>query len=346
VADSRASRRLGATAFVVAAVAATVVIASLRGQDPRPAATVHIVGAGAAPASQAAGSAAASQVSGSAPAPEPSSSAPLKVFGSNASASEVAATAAGVISDLAPLTARDFARPIASYRAYALARVAHLRAAVRRLTVALASDDRPAATAAWQDADSTFMRIGAAYGALGPLGDAIASRGLGRIESGLWSGARPASLARFGARLRVDVARLGRVLRSAAIDPLTYATRAHEILEDVQRDRLSRRTPSDSGVRATADGVAATRVVLGTLRKVLAGRGDGPAQSAYWLGRLSTTLRRIRAAHGGRYPPMAALSRAEHERLTGGVGAALEALSGIPEELETTRPPVIPRLAP
>jgi hypothetical protein len=78
---------------------------------------------------------------------------------------------------------------------------------------------------------------------------------------------------------------------------------------------------------------------------VLAGRGDAMAQSEYWLGRLSSTLQAIRAAHRGSWPRQAGLSRAERQRLDGGVGAALEALAHIPEELETTRPPVIPRLA-
>src|ERR1700709_2254274 len=102
----------------------------------------------------------------------------LKVFGSTASAREVADIAAGVNGDLAPLTEHDFVAPVARYRSYATKHVAHLRAATRRLTAALERDDRAAAMAAWDDADSTFARIGAAYGALGPLGDAIENRGL------------------------------------------------------------------------------------------------------------------------------------------------------------------------
>jgi hypothetical protein len=326
--DPRVSRGLGASAFVVVAVAATVALASLRGDDPEPAKAARIVGAGAAPAAQG----------------------PIqprqKVFGTVASARDVAAIAAGVNGDLAPLSASDFKAPVARYRAYAVKLVPGLRAAMHRLTASLRRDDRSAAMAAWDDADSAFARIGAAYGALGPLGDAIGDGGLARIEAGLWSARRPRAIADDGVRLQVRVARLSGVLRSSPIDPLTFAIRAHEILEDVQRDRLSRPTPSGSGVRATADAVAATKVVLGTLRHVLAGRGDAMAQSEYWLGRLSSTLRAIHAAHGGgSWPREADLSRAERQRLNGGVGAALEALAHIPEELETTRPPVIPRLA-
>ena len=325
--DPRVSRGLGASAFVVVAVAAAIALASVHGGDPEPAKPVRIVGPGAAPAAQAPG--------------QPR----LKVFGTTASARDVAATAAGVNGELAPLSARDFTGPVARYRTYAVALVGRLRAATLRLAAALRRGDRPAAMAAWDDADSAFARIGAAYGALGPLGDAIDAGGLERVESGLWSGREPHALTGDGVRLHARIARLQGALRSAPIDPLTYAIRAHEILEDTQRDRLSRPTPSGSGVRATADAVAATKVVLGTLRNVLAGRGDAMAQSGYWLGRLSSTLRAIRTAHGGSWPRQADLSRAERQHLHGGVGAALEALAHIPEELETTRPPVIPRLS-
>jgi hypothetical protein len=98
-------------------------------------------------------------------------------------------------------------------------------------------------------------------------------------------------------------------------------------------------------VRATADGVAATTVVLNTLGSVLAGRGDALTQSRFWLRRLSGTLRAIRAAHGGSaYPAVDALSRREREALLGGVGAALEALRGIPGALETALPPKVERI--
>jgi high-affinity iron transporter len=137
------------------------------------------------------------------------------------------------------------------------------------------------------------------------------------------------------------VARLRRALPAQPITPLVYATRAHEILEDVQRDRLGSPTPSDDGVRATADGLAATREVLGTLAGLLAGRGDAQAQSQFWLRRLGATLAAIRAAHHGAYPRAARLTRSERERLDGDLGASLEALGGIPGELETQLPAMV-----
>ena len=120
-------------------------------------------------------------------------------------------------------------------------------------------------------------RIGAAYGALGSLGDEIGgdAGALPAIEAGLWGSAAPRSLASDSAggcsATSRGCARFSPTPRSTRS---TYATRAHEILEDVQRDRLTLGRPSDSGVRATADGVAATRVVLATLTPLLNGRGD------------------------------------------------------------------------
>ena len=46
----------------------------------------------------------------------------------------------------------------------------------------------------------------------------------------------------------------------------------------------------------------------------------------------------------GEWPTPQGLKRSDRERLTGGLGAALEALSGIPGALETQLPPTIPKL--
>jgi hypothetical protein len=326
------SRRTGAVAFVLAAVAATVAVVALinSGGSSAP----HIVGPGAAPAPAA---------------PAAQSATTGTVFDSASSPQQVADQASGVNgTELAPLRPAQFDAPVARYRRYARRRVATLAGDVRILTAALGANDRAAARAAWQRTDSSMNRIGAAYGALGTLGDEIDGfhGALPDIEAGLWGRAKPKTLTADAHRLAHDVARLRPVLAHAPIDPLTYATRAHEILEDVQRDRLTLHTPSDSGVRATADGVAATRVVLATLAPLLTGRGDAIIQSDYWLRRLSAELRAIRRAHGGRYPPVSQLSRREHETLDGVLGATLEALSGIPGELETQVVPTIPRITP
>jgi len=128
-------------------------------------------------------------------------------------------------------------------------------------------------------------------------------------------------------------------LRKAELAPVDYAIRAHEILEDVQRDRMADAT----GVRATADGVAATREVIGTLHGLLAGRGDSLQTVDSRLTQLERTLALIRREHGA-WPAPSSLPRAEHQRLLGQLGAALEALAHVPGALETTLPPTIPAL--
>jgi hypothetical protein len=335
----RSRRRTGAWVFVLTAVALAVG-AVLMLQSPATSRRVHIVGPGAAPPRQ--------------------SQAPTqaRIFNTRESPNELGALAVGAVSELAPIPPRAFDAPIARYRVYASGEAKALAAAAARLTSALRSGTRTQAQAAWAQTDSLFARIGGAYGALGTVGQELDGApgglplgardprfvGLQRIELGLWTGAAPASLVRFGALLQTDIGKLGQVLRTSPISPLTYATRAHEILEDVQRDRLTAVTPSDSGVRATADGAAATEVVLGTLSGLLAGRGDALAQSEYWLHQLGGTLATIRRDHGGRYPPVSGLSTTEHETLDGRLGATLEALEGIPGELETTRPPTLTRI--
>ena len=128
------------------------------------------------------------------------------------------------------------------------------------------------------------------------------------------------------------------------ITPLDYATRAHEILEDAQRDMLSDAVApwSGAGVHATAASLDATEVVIGTLRPLLAGRGALPPVETGLLG-LRRELDAVRRAHGGRLPATRALGRREREALSGSLGAALERLAAVPGALETRLPAAIPR---
>ena len=249
--------------------------------------------------------------------------------------------------DLTPLPDSAFQRPIAAYRDYAAGQAKVMAREVGALAATIRAGDRATARRDWHAAYATYMRIGAAYGALGDLDVAIDGRGNGlhRIERGLWTGERTSALVAPARRLERDVARLPHALRTGEITPLDYATRAHEILEDAQRDQMSGVAPqwSGAGVLATAADLSATRVVIGTLRRVLAGRGDALGQSSTRLAQLGAVLRRIHRDHGD-WPPLAKLTRAEHERLTGTLGATLETLSGLPGSLETALPPVIPRI--
>jgi high-affinity iron transporter len=342
----RASTGLRAGAFVALAVVLTLAIqlALHHGGGDAPS-LPRIAGPGAAPAATSGAGAQA------------------HVYGTGQDAQAVADLADGATgAAIAPLRPSRFDRPIAAYRAYARATAGTLAVRAAALERALASGNAGAARAAWQRADSSWRRVGAAYGALGALGDAIDGgagglprgagdpgwHGLRRIEHGLWpagsAAAAPRALVPVAHRLRADVARLRAVLPRSAITPLDYATRAHEILEDVQRDDFGAAVPSDSGVRATADGIAATRVVLRTLTPILSGRGDALAASDRALDRLAATLRALRRSHHGAYPTVAALSRTQRDHLLGRLGGALQALSGIPDELETRLPPRVARI--
>src|ERR1700742_2600820 len=189
-----------------------------------------------------------------------------KVAGTTMTAQQAADAAIedGRHPDLVPLSARDFDRPIARYRAYAVGQARLLARAARR--------------GEFGEAFDRWLLAGAAYGALGDL-DTQINEALDRHD---------------GPALAAAARRLPHALETAELEPLDYATRAHEILEDVQRDRLD----DASGVRATADGVAATRTVIGTLRDVLAGRGDVLQLLDTRLTRLERTLAGIRREHG------------------------------------------------
>ena len=147
-------------------------------------------------------------------------------------------------------------------------------------------------------------------------------------------------------KLTADVARLARLLPDVQIDPVDYATRAHEILEDALRDQLSGTDApwSGAGVLGISAGVVATTEVIKTLAPVLGAR-EGALQTVNAdLAGLRSTLTSIARAHGGSLPTTAELTQPESERLDGAIGQALEGLAQVPGALETTTAPVIPRI--
>ena len=242
----------------------------------------HIVGPGAAPA----------------PKRRPRHAAGARSSTGRDSPQQAADDATGDVGELAPLSPqrlRRADRALPRLRRGAQRRA--LTARVRELNRALRADDRAAARAAWQRADSTFARIGAAYGALGSLGDAIdgAPGGLARgarrpalhrpaaDRVGLWRGVAPARSC--PTRRACSATSRGCAASSQRAD------RPADLRDARARDPRGRParpahapTPSDSGVRATADGAR------GDARR--AGHADADArrprrrarpQSRYWL---------------------------------------------------------------
>jgi len=297
------------------------------------------------------------------------SSIPAKQYGNELSKQQGSATEDSATpgatpgAPITPVSPSAFAGPTAAYRAWAEHWAATLAGEVPRLRSALATGTRAPAEREWQLAYSDYLHLGAVYGLLpgtldeqidgmphalpGPGAPAPSFSGLHRIEMGLWTGARPASLVPWAARLEHDVGTLQRVLPTVQIDPLDYATRAHEILEDAQRDLLSGTDVpwSGAGVLGTAAGVAATDEVISTLTPLLEARDSTLLDVNNWLDRLQHVLDQLRAAHGGSWPSLGQLDLTQREELDGTVAGALGPLSQVPGSLETTPAPVIPKLS-
>ncbi len=262
-----------------------------------------------------------------------------------------------------PLTSSAaFAAPIARYKRYAEGRLAAARRDAAALTVALHAGSRTRAQAAWRATYSDYLELGAVYlsGTLADLNDRIDGTpggvsggvasphftGLHRIEEGLWTGAAPQSLAPAGARLQSDLATMAAKLPHTTITPLEYTLRAHEILEDAQRDQLSGTDvpSSGEGVLGTEAGLTATEHVLATMYLLVHPGQDaeeapiGPRIEAE-LAALRSVFTKIERAHGGHLPSAQGLSIGEREALQGALGGALEALAQVPATLETEPAP-------
>lgn len=300
---------------------------------------------------------------------------PAKDYGTKISQMENGVSSEGPISDLSPVPVRDFNRPIAEYRVYAEHWAARLGRDVRPLTAALRAGNRGAARRRWDTAFSDYLHLGAVYGLLpGDLDDELAGLpgqigdphfvGLHRIEMGLWTHEPVRSLAPLGTRLSRAVSRLRAELPTLAINPkstgvrlrrgliavkiapLDYVTRAHEILEDAQRDFMSGADVpwSHEGVLGTAAAVAVTRKEIATLAPVMAGRENALGTSQYWLARLSSVLNEVRRPDGT-YPTLNQLSSRQLQLIDGTLAGALSALQQVPATLETSAPPTFGKIS-
>ncbi len=280
----------------------------------------------------------------------------------NSAQGAVEGAAATPPSVLPPLPASAFNKPTAQYRAFAVGQLRLMEGEVRRLRSALAANDRTAAQVAWRAAYASYLHLGAVYlvGALATLDQAIDGNagglpggtrspqftGLHRIEYGLWTSTEPRTLLSQARQLNLNVRRLRGVLGKTSIEPLEYATRAHEILEDAARDLLSGADVpwSQEGVLATNAGLQATEEVIATLHPLLVGRENTTPVVKAELAALRLVMASLAAAHGGRLPSNAQLTQAQTELLDGALGSTLEALSQVPGALETELPPQIPQI--
>ena len=285
------------------------------------------------------------------------SNVPAAKYGTIDSQREQGVNSSGqMTSDLTPLPARWFNRPEAAYRRYAERWSVKLANSLPALHSALAAGRRGAAQRAWATSFGDYLHLGAVYGLLpDDLNDQLAGipeslgdqhfGGLHRIEKGLWSGASPRSLVPVARALAGTVTNLRRALPHVPITPLDYATRAHEILEDAQRDLMSgTQVPwSKAGVLGTAAGLAVTREVISTLVPLLQGRDNTLAEVQNWLLRMQQAFDAVKRPDGT-WPTLNQLSESQRERLDGTLAGTLVALSGVPGTLETTTIPNIPKI--
>jgi hypothetical protein len=308
------------------------------------------------------------------PAPNPLAGRLSKVYGTNIPASRYGTEVADLedegtnlageqVSELSPLSPRQFVAPENEYRAYAQRWIGKAQGGARSLQRALTAGNRVAAQGAWELTWSDYLHLGAVYGLFAEQNQAIDGIagvlpggtsdphfvGLHRIEMGLWTGASLRSLIGYDKLLERDLERLHGVVAHAEFTPLEYATRSHEIIEDAQRDLLSGMDVpwSGQGVLGTAAGVAATEEVFHTLEPLVSGRENTEGEVRSELLLLGGVLASIDRRHHGVYPSLSELDQYEHEQLNGYVAGALSALEQMPGVLETeVRPPVAKLPAP
>lgn len=257
-----------------------------------------------------------------------------------------------------PIPTSFFKASIADYRRYAERVAAELSPAVQSIQSALAGDDRSEAQSAWTVAFAHYLSLGAVYGEFGQLNQSIDGlpgglpkgvedprfTGLHRLEYGLWTGQSLRSLEPLATQLQANVRQLAHVLPTVALPAADYVTRAHEILEDAERDFLSGASVpwSGQGVVATQASLSATEVVIDTLGSLIA----QPLYSNI-TGRLAVlgqVLGAIRQSHAGSLPTLGGLRPQERERLDGATAGALQALQAVPVYLDTNPAPSTPAL--
>jgi high-affinity iron transporter len=131
------------------------------------------------------------------------------------------------------------------------------------------------------------------------------------------------------------VAALREKLSTITADPKDLPLRAHEILEDSLRDRLTGQSDqgAGSGYPETLADLAGTRVVLDQLAPLItARRPDLLAAVTPKLDALEAALKATQ--HGDAWDSPLTAPLAERQRVQAAIGDAVEALSPIPDLLE------------
>ncbi|WP_405493189.1 iron uptake transporter permease EfeU [Nocardia sp. NBC_00511] len=249
------------------------------------------------------------------------------------------------------VSADDLTGPNNAYQTYASQSLTRLSTAVGHLGDDLRAGNIPAAQADWLTAQQEWERVGASYNSFGDKGTAVdglpgglaggvtdpAFTGLHRLEYGLWHGQTAAELLPVVTQLGTDIAAVQQNLGSddLAGDPTNLSLRAHEILEDAQRDHLSGADDQGGGAAypLTMADIDVTRAVLDALGPLLDARAPQlRTQLATRLDTLTTALLATRA--GTTWRPLDRTPRPLRQAVDAALGAALEQLAQVPRLLE------------
>jgi high-affinity iron transporter len=249
-----------------------------------------------------------------------------------------------------PTTVLEMASAVSAYDTYVADQIQTLQNQVNTLQSDVAQNNLAQAKTDWLSAELTYSGIGGTYGAFGGLEDQINGLpnglpqgvndpnfvGLHKVEYQLWSG-QPASAIAPSVTNLVNTLNLLHSFwfTGRRVSANLLSTRAHEILEDTQRDTLSGNDNegSDSSLaRAWAD-LQGENVVLGYLRGVLNTHNPKilaavtPELAAFGQALQSTKV-------NGQWVPLASITTAQREQIDATLGQTLETLSMIPDTLE------------
>ncbi|MGN6161346.1 MAG: iron uptake transporter permease EfeU [Marmoricola sp.] len=251
-----------------------------------------------------------------------------------------------------PASIAELAPAAEAYVAYADAQLGRLEVSVARLRTALSAGDLITARTRWLDAQLAWERVGASYNSFGEPGVAIDGfpgglpggvedprfTGLHRIEYGLFHGQSPASLVRTADRLGADVRSLRKQIGEVTGDPVDLTLRAHEILEDAQRDHLSGVDDFGGGAAfaMTWADLQVTRTVWAQLATPIKARSSAlyrRAMSAF--DQLDKTLVAVRVQ--GRWLRPAQASVMQRAQINAALSEALEVAAEEPGLLEVPK---------
>ena len=237
---------------------------------------------------------------------------------------------------MVPVTRGDLIPVALAYGRWVGTRLPVLQQQVAALSADAEEGDLAAAKRDWLVAHTTYETLGAAYDAFGDVGDRIDGlprdglTGFHLVESQLWGGAAPATVAASTAQLAAGVGSLAGTFADAEIDPGAIALRAHEIVEVAVQDVLTGAADAGSGTElATIDAnLEGAAQALAPLHDILAPRYADLDRTTQALQRTRTLVESFRAADGT-WTPLAGLDRAQRERLDAALDQDAELLAPV-----------------